>query len=187
MVDDPKPPEKTPDAPWGYKKDGTPYKRNPAQYTARGTKASAAQRHPEVEKAERAQRVYEFLSIPVGVAGMVGQATGSKALVADAVTLGQGAPVLAKGVADVASENEAFAEIVDKLTASGPYAALFGALAPIVVQIAANHSERVAKVAVASGVAKSVDEVLASAMVPADPGPAAAAGESSHGADDVPA
>jgi len=160
-VSDPKPPEKKPDAPWGYKKDGTPYKRDPKRYATRS--ANQAKKVPGDEVPNRAQKVYELLTIPIGVTAVTAQATASKALLADAIVAGKSAPAIATAVADVARDNERFAEIVDRITSTGPYAALFGAVAPLALQIAANHSARIGAVARNMGMASSVDDILASA------------------------
>ena len=155
----------TPDAPWGLKKDGTPYKRDPASY--RGRKRSPGRRAataaaPSIDPGVRTQRVQEFLTIPVGLLAGAAQVTHSVPLLADAIVLSRGAPAIAKGISDVALDHERFAEIVDKITASGPYAALFSAMAPVALQLAANHSERVALVGQHLGMTQSVAEIVKS-------------------------
>lgn len=172
MSETPAPPEKKrdPKAPFGYnddgsvkaphglKKDGTPYLRDPSRYKKRAEQARGD------AAPNRAQRVYELLSIPVGVTAATAQATRSRALLADAVVVGNAAPKLATAVAQVADENERFAEVVDRLTSAGPYAALIGTLVPLAAQIAANHNERLGEALRGAGVAASVDDILKSAQ-----------------------
>jgi hypothetical protein len=180
---DANPAASNPEAPYGLKADGTPYKRDPSAYArgadhprsganrakgtgpkAPGRKRAAARgttsRGPTTQ--DRARRVFEFIGIPVTALGLAGQGLGSKPLVADAIVLGRAAPALAESIAEVAEQDDRIARIVDSLVQTGPYAALFGALVPTIVQIAANHSPKVAGIASAVG-AQSVDDILDSA------------------------
>lgn len=167
--------EPDPEAPFGRKPDGTPYKRNPENYrrgenhprsSGDDAKSPGRRKRSPVAPAvkfstqERTRRVFEFLTIPVGAVAVAAQVTQNAPLMADAVVLGHAAPGLAEAVAKVAEQEDKFAQIVDNLISTGPYAALFGAVVPLVVQIAANHSARVANVAVGMGMAKSVDAIL---------------------------
>jgi hypothetical protein len=76
---------------------------------------------------------------------MLGQATEAPALVADAVAIRDGAPPLIDAVVDLAEQHEGLARVVGSLTAAGPWAALMTAALPIALQIAANHSDSLAK------------------------------------------
>lgn len=145
------------EAPYGFKADGTPYKRDPNAYknrVPRGSKTSASNKTQE-----RAQRLYEFVNVPVTIIGIAGQTIQSKPLVADAVVLRNASAPLASAVADLADQDERIAQIVDSLAATGPYAALFGVLLPVTVQIASNHSDRFAKIGKFLG-AQTVDQIL---------------------------
>jgi hypothetical protein len=58
---------------------------------------------------------------------------------ADAVVLSSSAAPMAKACTEVAEQDPRFAKILDKITASGPYAALAATAVPIVAQLAMNH------------------------------------------------
>lgn len=168
-------PQPSPEAPWGYKADGTPYKRNPESYRggrkrrADGTpppKRNARPNQPNsaAQTQARGQGIFELLSIPVAGLAMAGQATNSKPLVADAIVLGKGAAPIATAVAQLAEQDARVAQLVDSLIQTGPYAALFTALMPVAVQIGANHSERFAEIATSLG-AQSADDVIRAAQI----------------------
>lgn len=164
----------TDDAPFGYKPDGTPYKRDPkaakASWEARRAKAPGRNQKANTPSSaartqQRAQAVFDMLTIPVaGLAG-TGQALKSKPLIADAVVLGHSAPQIAKAVAEVADQDDRIARVVDGLVQTGPYAALFTAILPVAVQIAANHSPRFAQIGAMLG-ARPVDDILSAASAP---------------------
>lgn len=162
------------DAPWGRKSDGTPYARDPSRYLNRssgGSRASGPSAPPKTKPSarkaasgqqDRMQRVMEFLSIPITVLGLAGQASNSKPLIADAIVLQSAAPTIAEAVAQVAADNDQVARIVDKLVQSGPYAALLGALVPVVMQLAANHATELPPIAASMGLG-TADQVIAAA------------------------
>jgi hypothetical protein len=162
------------EAPFGYKPNGQPYKRDPASYASRTRKGDGAQgptrrktpnrpaSGPTQTKA-RAKAVFDALTIPVSGLAMAGKALGNKALVADAITLGHAVPAIATTVAEVADQDERIAAIVDKLVQTGPYAALVTALVPVALQIAANHNAAIARAGRPLGV-RTVDEIIESAI-----------------------
>lgn len=148
----------TPDAeaPYGRKADGTP-KRRPgrppkAPEAAPGAASSSAppkttkrrtaspSPRPKAGTAESyAKAVGDLLSLPVGILGALGAARESPVLVADAAVIDMHGPAFAAAVGDLAMEMPPVAAILDRLTAAGPYAALLTAVAPIVLQLGANH------------------------------------------------
>lgn len=165
----------TDDAPFGRKPDGTPYKRDPAQYATRtgrkrgegapaapGKRSTPNKSNTAGKTQARAQAVFEALSIPVAGLAMAGQAAGSKPLIADAIVVGKASPQIAMAIAQVADQDDRVARLVDSLVQTGPYAALFTALLPVVVQLGANHSAKFAQAGAMLG-AKSVDDIVAEA------------------------
>jgi hypothetical protein len=100
--------------------------------------------------------VVGLLQIPTTLLAMAG-AAGNPVLAADAAVLDAGTPALAEAVHQVASAEPRVAQLLDKLTTAGPYAAIFAATTPIVMQLLANHR------VVPPGMFGTVD------MVPTDP------------------
>lgn len=179
-------PRETTTSDWGLNSRGKPYKRDPASYASRrrnSTGGTAPKRratpnrvNSEAVTQQRAQSVFDVLTVPVAGLAVAGQAANSKPLIADAIILGRAAPQIATAVAQVADQDDRVAAIVDKLVQTSPYAALFTAIIPVVVQVAANHSPKLVGVARMAG-AQSVDDIIASATEPAPapgPGPAPA-------------
>lgn len=153
------------EAPWGYKPDGTPYKRDPRGYTGR-KRVPAAGKAKATAAAEqtnaRAKAVFETLTIPVAGLSILGQSTGNASFVADGIVLADASPGIAMAVAQIADQDARIAGLVDRLVATGPYAALFTAMLPVAMQIAANHSDALAAGLAGLG-AKSRDDVLRAA------------------------
>lgn len=160
----------TVDAPWGFKANGQPYKRDPNIYAARSARASAGPRKPAAPRSTRSQQdrataIQRALTVPVAVLAGIAQGAKSKPLLADAIVLGHSVPDLAGAVAEVAGQDDRIARIVDQLVDASPYAALFGALVPLAMQIGANHSARFAAAARQHGVV-TAEEVIAAVHVP---------------------
>jgi hypothetical protein len=131
-------------APWGYKDDGTPYKRDPEIYAARSQR-SARKRRPTKSggsKAKAKASTYEddvlglvqLVAAPVFVLG-----TRNDVFLADAAAINASAPDIARAVADLAEKNERVARVLEKLAEVGPYGALIAAVAPLAFQVATNH------------------------------------------------
>lgn len=139
-------PETKPEAPYGYKPDGTPYKRNPASYTGRGTKTPGRKSTPNKATAAKgpdyAQIVMGLMQIPAAGLALGGQISRSPALVADAAAMAIHTVPLANAVDQVARENSQVAAILDKISVVGPYSALLGAVIPFAMQIMVNHTGR---------------------------------------------
>jgi hypothetical protein len=168
--------EPTADAPYGFKADGTPYKRDPAAARASWATRNASGGSPKAPTArrkaaagkpaptteQRAQRTFEFLTIPISGLGIAAQVSGSAPLLADAIVLAHAAPDIAHAVAEVAEQDDRVARGVDQLVQTGPYAALFTALVPVALQLAANHSQRIASVTQMMGT-RPVEDIIAGA------------------------
>jgi len=131
----------------------------PPGKNSRPNKATSA-----VSTEQRAQAVFDALSIPVAGIAMAAQASGSQPLLADAIVIGKAAPALSIAIAQVADQDDRVARIVDSLVQTGPYAVLFTALMPVVLQIAANHSPRIAEATGMMGT-KSPADIVAGATV----------------------
>jgi hypothetical protein len=129
------------DAPWGLKDDGTPYKRDPAIYARRDGK-----RRPTAPKASKTKTkrspyrehvlgIVQIVGLPLAAAG-----TRDERFLADLVALNATAEPIADAMDSLAQSNETVAKALDKLGEVGPYGLLIGAVAPLILQIAANHS-----------------------------------------------
>lgn len=106
------------------------HKGKPAATTTRKRKSSGP---------DYAAGVTELLQIPAAVLGVVGMQTGSVPLVADAEVINQYAPHIGAAVNGLAQERPEVAAALDRILKAGPYAALIGAVVPMVSQILANH------------------------------------------------
>ncbi len=153
----PAPEDVDPDAPYGRKPDGTPYKRSPEHRAglaaALGRRASnkvpAAPAAPRASKSAssrgangRNQDHYQrgvlgLLQIPAFALGVAARVKPVLGLDATALTIH--GPGLAAAVAQTAMDDDRFAQILDRVLAVGPYGALLGALVPLAMQIACNH------------------------------------------------
>lgn len=155
-----------PDAPYGRKADGTPYKisalrraelgaqmaagrsgkaKAPAAgRTAAGPKTPPRKPTPNSAKAptktteERADSVRDFLQIPVALLAMGGNLY--QPLLLDSMAVELSREDLAEGIAD-AAENMPTRVVawIDKITSVGPYAKLANAFVKMGAQIATNH------------------------------------------------
>lgn len=161
------------DAPFGLKADGTPYKKDPSIYRAR----EARKRGGRVTKArsktakgpdyrESVLGVIQVISLPLAAV-----ATRDDRFAADLVAVEASAEPIADAFDQMARTNDKIAKVLDKLAEVGPYGLLISAVAPLVLQVAANHE------AIPPGVAGTVDRqtlLEAAGMAPAEPQGAAA-------------
>jgi hypothetical protein len=149
----PEPPAEDPEAPYGRRPDGTPYKR-PAEWRAklgdalnRGRRTQAAKAPPRKAAKKPATGaagavdyrpgVTALLQLPAFALGLVGRYRPAFAL--DAATITLHTPGLAEAVHQTALVDERLAMVLEKVLQAGPYGALLGALLPVALQIAANH------------------------------------------------
>jgi hypothetical protein len=109
------------------------------------TTKTAAPADPAKLREQRSDGVAGYVQIAAAGCLVTAQQTGSVPLAADAVTLANYAKPLGDAVAETAAANPAFAAIVDKITAAGPYAALAGVVIGMGMQLARNHGVKVAE------------------------------------------
>ncbi len=147
------PPMTDPEAPWGRKPNGAPYKVDPSRYANRvnnGGRRKAGTPRPPNKRAtpgkgggagrpDYATAISGLFQLGAAGIAMAGRALKMPALMADAaaVAVHQGPVALALG--DMAMDNAAFAAVLDKVAVAGPYAALITALIPMGLQILVNH------------------------------------------------
>jgi hypothetical protein len=142
----PAPPKVDHEAPYGRKADGTPRKRAPgpgrpptARTTKQAPKDTGKSSESAQDVAERRTAGVESL-FNVGAAMALGLSVRlGDAYKADAVVLSMSAKPIASACTEVAEQDPRFAALLDKITASGPYAALAATAVPIVAQLAMNH------------------------------------------------
>lgn len=127
------------DAPWGYKADGTPYKRDPSRYqkrsarrTATAPKARAKSKGPNYR--DSVLGLVQIVGLPLAAAG-----TRNDVFLADLITLNATAPAIADAVDQIAQTNPAVAKALEKLAEVGPFGLLIGAMAPLILQGCCNH------------------------------------------------
>lgn len=139
----------SPDAPWGYRPNGQPYKRDPARYVKReAAKASGSRKASSSSSSSRSKaaasaaerreagalQVISLLGLPLVIGAMM-----SDSLAADAFILDLTAPALATELASAAELNGHLAVALDKAAELGPYAGIAMAAAPLICQVMANH------------------------------------------------
>lgn len=136
-----------PDAPYGYKADGTP-KAKPGRRPGSGAGSttprapSPRKRSGAAAKARAATVDYRpgvtgLLQIPAFVLASAGRI--NPVLEYDGIAIGTHAPNVAEAVHSLAMEEPRVAAVLDKILQVGPYGALLGALVPLAAQIAVNH------------------------------------------------
>jgi hypothetical protein len=146
MTETPVAPAGPVDAPWGLTARGTPYKRNPNRGPASPRKRSSPNKKSGPTMGERRAAAAQLIGIPAAALGIAGQLTGSVPLVADAIVLSGSADSIGAAVAEVAEQQPALARVVDRIVQAGPYAALFAALTPVALQLAAHHVPPLARI-----------------------------------------
>jgi hypothetical protein len=108
-------------------------------------KASSAPADPAKVAQQRSDGIAGYVQIAAAGCLVTSQQLGSVPLAADAVTLANYAKPLGDAVAETAAANPAFAKVVDKITAAGPYAALAGVVIGMGMQLARNHGVKAAE------------------------------------------
>lgn len=143
----PAPPKLDAEAPFGRnKKTGEPNKRPPGPgrppkartKPKAGKDTNQATESPEAISERRTAGVESLFNVGAAMALGLSVRFGD-ALKADAVVLSKSAEPMAKACTEVAEQDPRFAALLDKITASGPYAALAATAVPIVAQLAMNH------------------------------------------------
>jgi hypothetical protein len=93
----------------------------------------------QLDDAQRAKGVEGIAQLAAGLALAAAKATGSPALVADAVTIAGAGEQIADACVQVAKTDARFAAALDKVCASGPYAALISVGLSVGLQLVRNH------------------------------------------------
>jgi hypothetical protein len=127
----PKRPEKPP-ADSAPKRRGRPPKTEQARTVAAAPGGG-------LDDAARANGAAGWAQIGAGLALAFGQATGNRAFIADAATIAVAAPQIADACVQVAKADPRFAAALDKVCASGPYAALVSVSVSVGLQCFRNH------------------------------------------------
>jgi predicted flap endonuclease-1-like 5' DNA nuclease len=137
------PPKKDPDAPWGYKADGTAKKapgrprKDTARVQAGPVPAPAAPSKPKLpgKPKDYAEELTGLVQLSWGLL-----ATFSPA---DAAAVKIHGPGMVKAWNQAAQENAMVAKGIDWLTSGGVWGAVVMATAPFALQVAANHGAKV--------------------------------------------
>lgn len=130
------------EAPWGYKADGTPYKRDPSRYRTREARkgstkrsgGSTAKRAKGPDYRNDVRGLLQMVGLPLVVAGQA-----NTAFLADAMAIEQHSEPIAEAVNELALSDPRIAAALDKLAKVGPYGLLVAAVTPLVLQVATNH------------------------------------------------
>jgi hypothetical protein len=165
-------PDATPEAPFGYKADGSPYKRRPP--ARRPTAPDGPLSLPKATQRPRAARgttdyregisgLMQLVAMPLAVAGLK-----NKALAADASAIAIHTPPIAEALNDLAMTHPEVAAALDHVLAVGPYGAIFAAVLPLGMQIALNHGVLPLQVGQQMGLTNPADLVR---TTPAPPAP----------------
>jgi len=156
-----------PEAPYGRKPDGTPYKMSPEARAATGTRLTAARMAARAAaglgpavgapgKKTPARKTAGVVDYRPGIKGLLqlpafGLAVVSRfqkvpdgeipALALDGMTITLHSDTMAEALNSVAQEQPQVADALDRILAVGPYGAVLGAFLPVGLQIAANHGK----------------------------------------------
>jgi hypothetical protein len=143
-------PEADGPAPFGLKVDGTPRKSNrgrrpgPARAAAPRPRATPrAKAKAEPGRPDYRAALGMLIHLPVGIMSVAARGIRDErrrtAVQLDAMTLTVHGPALAEALARTAEQNARLAAALDKIVKVGPYGEVIAAVAPIALQIAANH------------------------------------------------
>jgi hypothetical protein len=105
----------------------------------KGKSGATTTRKKKTYGTDYTEGITELLQIPAAVLGVVGMQANNIPLVADAEVINQYAPHIGSAVNGLAQERPEVAAALDRILKAGPYAALIGAVVPMVTQILANH------------------------------------------------
>lgn len=147
------PPMVDPDAPFGYKVDGTPRKTAAGRRPANGTgarrprtgapkapgKRATPSRGAGPARPDYATAISGVFQLMAAGVAMAGRALKMPALMADAAAVAVHQAPVAVALGDIAMDNAAFAAVLDKVAVVGPYGALITALIPMGLQLLVNH------------------------------------------------
>lgn len=122
-----------PDAPYGRKADGTP-KAKPGRRA--GTAGPARPRKPRTE-VDYETPLLGLFQLPAGVLAIAGMQR--PVFAADAAAITVHAPHIASALNQLAHERPEIAAVLDRVLQVGPYGVLIAAVAPLALQVLANH------------------------------------------------
>jgi hypothetical protein len=142
--------ERTEEYPYGRRADGTPRSRP-------GPKGSGSSTGPRIAAAPRPRKstrpaaakknepdyrpgILGLLQIPAMGLTMLGRQSKNPALQADGMTIAMHAPLLADALNETAKQQPVVARALESIMKAGPYGAIFAAVVPLAMQLAANHS-----------------------------------------------
>lgn len=159
----------TSEAPWGYKKDGTP-KQRPGRRPSGNTASSVPGAPRPIRRAAAKKGQPDYRPGMMGIAQMIaaplvmiGAQRKSEALQADGLTVITHSPPVVEAINDLAHDDPRVAAILDKVMAVGPYGALVGAVIPMVTQLLRNHAFGPKEVLESMG-AKAPEKLISEAM-----------------------
>lgn len=127
----PRRPDKAPDADKPKPRRGRPPRTDAARTVAAGP--------VRLDDGQRAAGVQGWVQIGAGLLLMAGKATGNTAFHADAAVVASNAGAIADACVQVARTDARFAAALDKVCASGPYAALISVGVAVGTQCLRNH------------------------------------------------
>lgn len=131
-------PSASADAPYGYKDDGTPYKRKP---NAAGTrKARTPKATPAAAPGGLAfTTVTQLWSMLAGILAVFGRFFNSTPLMADAIVVNAAEESVVPPLSKVVANNEQLMELCERLSKVTPGVEAAMALVPVATAIAINH------------------------------------------------
>ena len=116
----------TPEAPYGYKKNGEPYQRRPKGSVKPSQRKRQQTSQPDYTEAVNG--LFQLAALPLSFAAP-----------ADAWAITAYGPGISTALNDLAQERPEVAAVLDKVLQAGPYGALIAAIVPLVAQLLANH------------------------------------------------
>lgn len=117
-----------PDAPYGYKEDGTP-KKAPGRPRTNGPRRTTTRRQPQTPNYYQGVKgLFQAAAVPLAFTSPF-----------DAYAITKHHDPIAKACHQLALENAAFAALLDRIMVVGPYSMLVSACLPLVAQVAYNH------------------------------------------------
>lgn len=125
-----------PDAPYGRRADGTP-KAKPGRRPGQASGTGTTRRRRQPDRVDYKTPLIGLAQIPAGILAMVGMRKPVFAADAAAVTIH--APAIAGALDDLAHEDPAVAAVLERVLQVGPYGVLLASIAPLVLQVLANH------------------------------------------------
>lgn len=124
------------EAPYGRRADGTP-KAKPGRRPGQASGTGTTRRRKQPERVDYKTPLIGLAQIPAGILAMVGMRKHVFAADAAAVTIH--APAIAGALDDLAHEDPAVAAVLERVLQVGPYGVLLASIAPLVLQVLANH------------------------------------------------